>query len=557
MGIFLLPLAYSPYTYDQFVLPKLLLGRFLVAVLLVLYLARAAAARTLVVKRTPLDIPLLLFVASAALSTVFAENQNVAMFGTYTRYDGLLTLVTFAVLYWLSVQSLADRDDARALIRVLLASAYVVAVVAILQSVHNSIEYGTFAPAFGSLGNPNVLGAFLALAIAVTTGELMLVESATSRILLANVLAVTGLALALSLSRSSWLATAAAIALLAVARPRRLRVLAWLVPIVAVVLVGLAAGYAAAGKGQLESTLVARIRTGLDPAQIERSRAGIWGDSVRLIASRPVVGYGPDNVGLVFPRFQTGDWGFTYSPATGHIRQPIDKAHAELLQVAATQGVIGVAAYVFIQLAFLRALWRRRRSDLAVVAGAGWIAYQVVLQLNFTALAAAQPFWIFAAAAITFCDATRIVALEVRHSFSWLSPAIAFAAIVLVGGVATPYLADVRVRGAVDADFAGLPRDAQPLAADAQQLAPWESVYAVEVGNIAFEQGAWTSARNAYLRAVDLGTFNAGVYRNLALADRSLGLTDQAKQAARRAVELDPFDPANQALLAEFETNKP
>jgi tetratricopeptide (TPR) repeat protein len=79
-----------------------------------------------------------------------------------------------------------------------------------------------------------------------------------------------------------------------------------------------------------------------------------------------------------------------------------------------------------------------------------------------------------------------------------------------------------------------------------------ESVYATEVGNIAFERGDWTTAREAYGVAASLGTYNPAVYRNLALADRNLGLTDEARAAARRAVELDRFDPANRALLAEF-----
>ena len=42
-GVFLLPLAYSPFTYDSYVLPKLLLARLLVAVLLVLFVAHIVA----------------------------------------------------------------------------------------------------------------------------------------------------------------------------------------------------------------------------------------------------------------------------------------------------------------------------------------------------------------------------------------------------------------------------------------------------------------------------------------------------------------------------------
>src|SRR5207249_1398215 len=142
-------------------------------------------------------------------------------------------------LFWLSVQGLAEQAEARVLIRVLLASGYVVAATAIIQSVHDSIqqrviEPGAILPAFGSLGNPNVLGAFLALVIALGAGELLMAQSAASRIALLNLLVVSGLALLLSFSRSSWLAAAAGTAVVVVSQRKRLPRLGLLAPVFAV-----------------------------------------------------------------------------------------------------------------------------------------------------------------------------------------------------------------------------------------------------------------------------------------------------------------------------------
>jgi hypothetical protein len=109
-GLFLLPLAYWWGTFDRYVLPKLLLARVLVIGLLILFVARAIVTGSLTIRRTPLDLPLLAFVVSALISTVFAYNQNVAVFGTYSRYDGLLTIVTYASLFWLSVQTLRNES---------------------------------------------------------------------------------------------------------------------------------------------------------------------------------------------------------------------------------------------------------------------------------------------------------------------------------------------------------------------------------------------------------------------------------------------------------------
>jgi len=532
IGLFLLPLAYWWGTYDRYVLPKMLVARLLVLGLLAFYLARTLTTRTLVVKRTPLDLPWLAFLASALLSTFFAENQNVAVFGIYSRYDGLLTIATYAAVFWLSVQALDGPDDARALLRVLLVSGYAVALIAILVCIADSMRLGAFEPAFGTLGHKNVLGEFMVLVCPLAYWELVAARSWSPRILAANALAVCGLALYLTNSRSAWVAAIAAALVVAVAvRGPGLRA-----AIAGVAAVALVVGAIAA----LTASQPQRIA--LNDAG---ERPGIWRDSVMLIASRPLTGYGPDSFGMVFPRFQDRQF-----------LQQLDKAHAETLQIASTQGVLGLAAYLLLLIAFIRAFWRGRLMPGAYAVMAGWIGYTAAVQVNFSALAAAFPFWIFAAAAMETWGATHVVR-------TWNLPrgravavvgSIATVAMLVVGaaGTALPNLADASLLEAVNADFSGRSGDALAPARLAREIWPRESVYAVEVANIAFERGDSAAAREAYAGAASLGTYNALVYRNLALADRNLGRIDEARVAARKAVELDRFDPANRALLAQF-----
>jgi O-antigen ligase len=491
------------------------------------------------------------------VSTVFALNQNVALFGTYTRYDGLLTTLMYAGVFWLSVQALADRDEARSLLRVLLASGYLVAAVAILQSVSDSVGHQSFVPAFGTLGQKNLLGMFLAMLCPLAFREVVEADSWSERLLALNAFAVTVVALVLSLSRSAWLgATIAGVVLLFGSYRSNLRLA---LSAIFTVLVGgvVIAGLSVAARHQPEP------------------RPDIWRDSLSLIGSRPVLGYGPDNFGLVYPRFQTKELG----------TQQVDKAHAEVLQVAATQGLIGLAAYGLVLVAFVRAFWQGRAPTLPSPRGGGKLlglpsvrgdgkfrerdrklwgvamlaalaAYQVTLQLNFSALAAALPFWIVAAAAMEIWGATRITRIPINHRRLFaVAAAVPIAALLALAvvGIVLPYLADTHLLAAVQADVQGRSGDAQAPAAQARDLAPQESVYAVEVANIAFERGDWARAADAYGEAATLGTYNPLVYRNLALADRNLGRITEARAAARKAFELDRFDPANRALLAQLE----
>jgi O-antigen ligase len=522
-----LPLAYWPLTYDRYVLPKLLLARLVVLLLAALVCVRWWSSGEMGIRRTPLDLPLLAFVASATLATIVSVNVNVSVFGTYSRYDGLLTLITYAALFWLAVQALRDRDDARAALRALVVGGYGVALVAIVQwfvdSLHGQIE----PRAYGTMGNANVLGAYLALLMPVAYLELRAASSPTARILAANALITMAVAVLLSVSHSAWLAlVAAAVVLLIGGQLPTIRSRRWQVAAVASVIAALA----------IVSPIALSRST--DVAQ----RLHIWRDSLALIAGRPIAGYGPDTFGLVYPRFQTGQW------VLGYVQ--IDKAHSEILQVAATQGLLGLAAWAWLMVAFVLVLYRAK----AWVLLSAFVAYQVVLLVNFTALSAAFPFWIFAAAAMHSAGAAVPRAAVIPRPALLVGGAAAV--LLVVPGVGLPLIADQRLQQAVDADVARQPRaSAAAPAADAHWLQPQESVYAVEVGNIAFEWGDWAAARTAYDRASQLGLFNPTAYRNLALADQHLGLKQEAVTAARRAVYLDRFDPVNQALFAQVIAN--
>jgi hypothetical protein len=259
-----LPVAYTWDTYDQYVLPKLLAGRVLVVGLLILFVTRTIATQTWVIKRSALDVPVLAFVASALLSTVFPYNQNVAVFGTYSRYDGLLTILTYALLYWLSNQTLADPSDSRALLRVMLASGYLVAAIAIVQSATASVAQGALVPAFGTLGQQNVLGAFLAMLCPLAFRELVDAESWSKRVIAINLLIVLGAGLVLTLSRSAWLGTLLGAVVLMVGSRHTIRIS------VAAISLGVLgaiviAGLSLAGGLQVERQIQARAMTVFDP----------------------------------------------------------------------------------------------------------------------------------------------------------------------------------------------------------------------------------------------------------------------------------------------------
>ena len=108
-----------------------------------------------------------------------------------------------------------------------------------------------------------------------------------------------------------------------------------------------------------------------------QSRLAAWETGVAGFVERPVLGWGPENFETVFGRFASG-----YAATA----RPHDHAHGKLVEVAATTGVPGLAAYLALWsstfLIVRRAARRtdRREQALTLFAGAalagGWVQSQ-------------------------------------------------------------------------------------------------------------------------------------------------------------------------------------
>jgi putative inorganic carbon (HCO3(-)) transporter len=558
LGAFLLPLVVLWSMNDQVILPKLLAARFLILLLVALLLTRWLRAE-IKIRRTPLDLPILAYVASAGVSTIFAANVNLAFFGTYGRLEGFLTIATYSALFWLTAQAIPNLVEARNVLRALLAGALVVSVVAIFQAVAGTLtaapsgesaaQFGGVARATATFGNANGLAAYLAMALPLGVNEYLQAAKRSDRVLAGNLVAMMTIALLLTFGRGGWVgATVGVVVVMATTRQslRRAAVIAG-AAVALLGVIGLTVTFLGASGPPIAQSTAARLLSLLDPITGSgATRLHIWKDTLGLIASRPLVGYGPDTFGLVFPQFQTGPW------AGAAI---IDEAHSELLQVGATQGLFGLIAFSWLCIAVLRLWWNGRRQILAGGVLGAWAGYLITSLVNFSVVPASLPFWMFlgAGAAILRADADLPATAQVRHRGRPLPLAVVLIALAIMPlpTIGWPYAADSRFREALTSLVAGDRGRAVALVLEARAAQPQEPLYAAEAGNLAMAGADWAAAREAYMRAAQLGSFNPSVFRQLAIADEHLGLKAEAVAAARRSVELNRFDPENLAVLHE------
>jgi putative inorganic carbon (HCO3(-)) transporter len=563
IAVFMIPLSFFPAAFSEFVLPKLLLARLLVMVLALVLVAGWLRHGVVTWKRTALDLPLLAVVGSAAISTLFAVNRNLAFFGTYSRWEGLLTVTTYALLFWLAVQLISGEADALWLTWGLLLSGYVIAVVAVLQSTFGVLGGGYFQGtnyirADATLAHPDFLGIFLAMLLPVAFAKVMGRESGLTRLLAANLVVVLSLGLLATFTRAAWIGAVAGLVVV-LALPRgRFRIL----PVVAfaallVIAFGALAWFVTARPTTVPggvANVYARIVSIADltsPAIAER--LAVWKDTPPLIAARPILGWGPGTFGLVYPQFQSADRNAVL----------FDDPHEETLGVLATRGVVGLIAYLWILIAFVRAFWAGRHKSGAVAMFAGWVGYQVSMQVDFSHLPTAVPFWLFAAACVVTwapnAKVVRVVEFPHRVAVPALAAGSLALAVLAIPAVVLPYLADVDYHSSRVQAI----EKARTTIAQARSFAPYEAAYATEAGNDALNQDAngnpapdadWAGAREAYETAAQLGSYSPEMFRDLAIVDEHLGDRAAALAAARQALSLDRYDKDSQALLTRLES---
>src|SRR5581483_9212743 len=103
----MVPLIFWGNTSELFEFNKLWFT-FIITILIVFFwLTKCIVYKRIFIQRTPLDIPILLFLASQTISTLHSIDQHISIWGYYTRFNGgLLSLISYALLYFAFVANM-------------------------------------------------------------------------------------------------------------------------------------------------------------------------------------------------------------------------------------------------------------------------------------------------------------------------------------------------------------------------------------------------------------------------------------------------------------------
>lgn len=572
-AVLVVPLAFAPFAADVFMLPKLLLA----AGATVIGWAAFFGATRPAPPRPHALVPVAALLAATVAATAVSATRATSLLGVYQRYGGVLPLAVFVAFAALVVAVSWDRPDRVATIGTSLGAASIaVAAYALLQRA--GVDAFDFREASGgavrypgsTLGNSNFAGGFLAIGLPFVVSGAITAHGTRRRAVATAAIVIVAAGLWATSSRGGLVAATAGLAVAGVAGrralPRAARPALVAGGVLAAALVVAAAIVVATGARDVPGGDLEVLRG--DSARV---RGFEWEAAWRAIVDRPVLGHGPDTFAVVYPQFRSAE------DATALGNQLSDKPHNVLLERASDTGIVGLGAYVAVAGVVLWFAVRRPPNDrVAVVAACAgaYVAYLVQSLFSIDVPPLAFSGWLLAGCLVALADPAIVDARTRRRAVTATRPRPARRGVPIAAGVASlvllvPFVADVRLHFAENADRDGDLAAAVPRYAGVADLWPMEAAYQRAAGFAAERQATVTGDRvekkrlfdvavDSYEVALDRQPGNVAFLVDLARVqlqraqqtDRSAYVP--AERALGEAIERDPYNGGLRALHAEL-----
>ncbi len=411
--------------------------------------------KQLIIKRTPLDIPLLLFLGANILSTIFSIDTHTSFWGYYSRLNGgLLSTISYLLLYWAYCSNM-DKKEVLTTLKFGLASGFLISLWAIMEHFGVSpsclILRGELnascwiqdvqARVFATLGQPNWLAAYLAMLIFPAFYFFLTAKDKLPLTTYYLLLTTYYLAFTFTYSRGPTLGLIAGMVVFFIlyfiqntrkiqqtreSANQRIRLSDTLIsPILRVLLsfliINILFGSALTSfrlvskfappprpAVTLPSASVTQLETGgTESGQI---RFIVWQGALDIFRVYPFFGSGLETFAYSYYQYRpishnlTSEWDFLYN-----------KAHNEYLNYLATTGIVGFGTYMAVILTFVFWCLKIKNSETGSLKSqvlitsllAAYICYLIYNFFLFSVVIIAVFFFLFPALSFILSDATK------------------------------------------------------------------------------------------------------------------------------------------------------
>lgn len=375
---FVTPLIFFNQTSELFEFNKLVFVYFISILISGFWIAESIQNGRFVFRRSPLDIPLIVFLTTQLLSTIFSIDPHTSWLGYYSRFNGgLISSISYAFLYWAYV-SHNSKENTYSHIAYLLLSAFFVGIYATLEHFGKSISCllitGNFDVAcwvqdvalrvFATFGQPNWLASWIVALIPFTWISFYSTKTLTKKdgieyylskytfiLIPLSVFFFSVLLFTKSRSGSIGFAISVLVFTLFAAIKLNKKLFVHFCIIFAITLItALTIGTPWTPslfekKIQITENSSPQIGTSLESGGTESGaiRKIVWSGAIAIWKNYPIFGSGIETFAFSYYQFRpanhniTSEWNYLYN-----------KAHNEYLNILATAGLLGFLGYIFL-----------------------------------------------------------------------------------------------------------------------------------------------------------------------------------------------------------------
>ncbi|MBU2462293.1 O-antigen ligase family protein [bacterium] len=527
--ILAIPLAVDLRTNGLYDIPKISLAYLFASGGLLLFIIEAGKRKRIEVVQNRIFWLIGGFILINLVSTLLSISPILSIFGLYRRYDGFLTLLSYAALLF----AFANYGRIKDITYAILIAATLTGSYAILQHFGIYIIPSLTTDRTTSLfGNPNFLAAYLLIAFPLAVTLYSSEKKRIFSLIFGLISLIILLGLFFTKTRATFLGLLVQIPfLLFLIREKvnKKRLLVFLFPLLLF--------FIAFGKPIIE-------RLGSSSKDI--ARIGLWKGTFSVFCQYPLFGTGPEALNGAFCKNMPLEFIKHYKGA--YILA--DKAHNEFLDIAATRGVFALLLWLLILFAIFRMGFSALPKEKLFISAflAGILGYLVQAQFNLSLFSVTHLVWVMMGLVIGEVSKRRVIKIRYAKPILILS-ILAFSLISY--HIGKFYLSDIYFHKAKLFSASGDRASAKIFFDKSCKANPYEREYIKEYLQFLLDIGEKERAEELGKKAIWLMADESRLYYLLAQSTENKSI-DEAISFYKKAIELNPFwaDPHNNLAIA-------
>lgn len=538
---------FTNLTTEFYNTPKFLILVISLSFLLIIWGLKSLFEGKVTIRLTPLDLPLVLLLATATISALLSASPHISIFGTATKMDNSLSaLLVYVLLYFVIVNSLKGKD-VRFVSNVLLVGGTILSILAILS--YAGVKLLPFSwtqiPNFTPTGSSFSTSAILALLLPFPLLSALKDNQPAKKLAHLILATVFGVALVLTGSMATWIAAGAAVILILLTNSHSSvkKNLAYLIIPIALVLLTSFLSYL---PPKVSNPLYEKAQN--FPREVQLPFPISWKISISAFRDSPLIGSGPSTYLYNFTQYKPLEFNST---KFWNIR--FESAFNEYLDLLATLGGLGAIALILLTLMYLRLVKKLLPSQPSLAISG--IVFFIILLLHPASLI----LWVVGVLILSLLMVSGGLTKPLHFrlgtysqtSSSDLLPIILLIAILAGVGISGSYLgnfalADFHHRKALDAVVKNQGLEAYNSLINAEKLNPYNDLYRTDLAQTNFALANAIAASKGPTEASPGGSLTEEDKKNIQQ------FLQQAIAEGRVATTLSPKSAVNWEILGSI-----